>query len=156
MEQHLEYRFDCVVALPRTAAFALFVDKPELWWLSPFADSAGQRVDAGIDPFAGGSCYQISPSGKQLVWGTVLSIEAPLYFRLAWQVSAEGAPIADPAAASRVMVNFRDAGENTRLELVHSEFLRHGEDGAAHRDHMAGPDGWPILLKSLAGAAIEA
>ncbi|WP_420411786.1 SRPBCC family protein [Roseibium sp.] len=148
-----ECRFESVIALPRPKAFKLVVDHPELWWTSPFKKTRGERLDVSIDPFIGGACYQLDGNGQQQVWGTVLSIEEPLYLRIAWQVSQAGEQIADPAAASRVMINFREASEVTRLEVVHSKFLRHGESGGDYMREMMQPDGWPRILKNMSDAA---
>ncbi len=148
-----ECRFETTIALPRTKAFELVVDHPELWWVSPFLETKGMKVDVGIEPYVGGMCYQIDADGQQQIWGTVLSIESPLFVRIAWQVSQEGAQIVDPAAASRVVLNFRQAGDVTRLEVVHSNFLRHGENGGDYMKELMQSDGWPRTLDRLRNAA---
>ncbi|POF34873.1 SRPBCC family protein [Roseibium marinum] len=153
MAEETECRFEGLLNLPREQAFSLFVDRPGLWWASPFDVPDPGEIDAEIEPFAGGSCYEIDSKGHRRIWGTVLSIEDPLYVRLAWQVSLDGREIADPAAASRVMVNFRVAGDSTRLEIVHNEFLRHGENGAEYLNLMGRPDGWPRIIGNLREAA---
>jgi len=153
MVHETECRFDCLLDLPRDQAFALFVDRLDLWWRSPFQDAGESKHEAGIEPFAGGTCYEIDDNGRRRIWGTVLSIEAPLFVRLAWQVTLAGTEEADPAAASRVMINFRDAGRATRLEIAHTEFLRHGETGAQYLQRMGEPEGWPQILKNLKEAA---
>ena len=93
MAQEQECRVDGVLDLPRERAYSLFIDRPGLWWTSPFRDAAEGEIQAGIEPFAGGSCYEIDSSGRQRIWGTVLSIEPPLYVRLAWQISDDGTEI---------------------------------------------------------------
>jgi uncharacterized protein YndB with AHSA1/START domain len=148
-----ECRFDGLLKLPRERAFALFVDRPDLWWSSPFGERGKDQVDAGIEPLVGGSCYEVDKAGHQKVWGTVLSIESPLYVRLAWQVSQDGDVIADPATASRVVVSFREVGETTLLEIVHSEFLRHGERGSEVLDRVRQAEGWPRIIENLQDAA---
>lgn len=153
MAYETECRFDCLLDLPRDQAFSLFVDRLDLWWTSPFSKANEEEAEAGIEPFAGGACYEIDGNGRRRIWGTVLSIEEPLFIRLAWQVTLDGEEEADPAAASRVMVNFRDAGRSTRLEVVHTEFLRHGEAGADYMEHMRAPAGWPHILQKLLAAA---
>lgn len=153
MTDDQECRFDVLLNLPRDRAFSLFVDKLELWWRSPFHEQHDGQVDAGIEPCVGGSCYEIDGNGRQRIWGTVLSIEPPIYIRLAWQISQDGEEVADPLTASRVMVNFREAGEQTRLEIVHNEFLRHGEKGTEYLEKMRRPDGWPAIIQNLKAAA---
>ncbi|CTQ53404.1 hypothetical protein LP7551_01926 [Roseibium album] len=153
MAPETECRFDGLLNLPRARAFALFVDRPDLWWSSPFGDLHKELADAGIEPLVGGSCYEVGQAGHQKVWGTVLSIESPLYVRLAWQVSQDGDVIADPATASRVVVSFREAGEKTLVEIVHSEFLRHGERGGEVLDRVRQEEGWPRIIENLQIAA---
>jgi len=152
MVHETECRFDGLLDLPRGRAFSLFIDSPDLWWLSPFDLPDAGKLDAGIEPFPGGNCYEIDGNGRR-IWGTVLSIENPLYIRLAWQVSQDGREVADPATASRVMINFRDAGERTRIEIVHNEFLRHGENGGDYLDRMRQPEGWPRIIGNLQQAS---
>jgi uncharacterized protein YndB with AHSA1/START domain len=155
MVHETDCRFETLLDLPRDRAFALFVDRPELWWSSPFRDAGEAAVEVGIEPFPGGGCYEIDDSGRR-IWGTVLSIEAPLYIRLAWQVTQDGEEVADPATASRVMVNFRQSGSSTRLEIIHGEFLRHGEAGVDYQNRMRGEAGWPRILEQLKKAARSA
>lgn len=153
MVQHLECRVDGFIELPRDKTFKLLIDTPGKWWVSPFAGVDAGNMEVTIEPFPGGCCYETDPSGQRRIWGTVLSIEDPLYVRLAWQVSEDGQQIADPSAASRVMINFRAVGEGTLIEIVHSEFLRHGEDGAAYLEKMSGPMGWRHLVSQIMVAA---
>ena len=154
MPGETECRFECVLNLTRPKTFNLVVDRPDLW-MSPMLDGAGQTdaAETGIEPFAGGPCYLITAEGQRIIWGTVLSIEEPMYVRLAWQIGPDGLAVADPGASSRVMINFRDAGEYTRLEIVHGEFLRHGEQGEAYCEKMRGTGGWPQLVTNLQDAA---
>lgn len=148
-----ECRFEGLLNLPRERAFALFVDQPELWWSSPLAQPGSKLADAGIEPLVGGGCYEVDQAGHRKVWGTVLSIESPLYVRMAWQVSQDGELIADPATASRVVVSFRQVGDATLVEIVHSEFLRHGEKGSEVLEQVRNSSGWPRVLKDLQAAA---
>lgn len=153
MADDQECRFEVVLGLPRERAFSLFVDRLDTWWTSPFRDAGESGVEPHIEPCVGGRCYEIDGNGTSRSWGTVLSIEPPIYIRLAWQVSLEGEEVADPLTASRVMVNFREAGENTRVEIVHTEFLRHGENGADFCAFMRQENGWPRMISGLKSAA---
>lgn len=146
-----------MVPLARPKAYALFVDNVPLWWTSAFEapngdDETETLLDGAIEPCAGGVCYEIGLDGKRRVWGTVLSLEPPLYIRIAWQVSPDRKPVPDPAAASRVMIAFRDAGEFTRIEVVQSEFLRHGVQGESYGADLA-ETGWNARLAQIKAAA---
>ncbi|MBA4205384.1 MAG: hypothetical protein C0457_10350 [Polymorphum sp.] len=144
---------EAVLPLKREAAFALTVDRIASWWPrhDPFFGQSAQ--DVIIDPHLGGACSRVGEDGRRIIWGTVLSIEAPLYLRLAWQIGPDGKPVADPSAASRVVLSFRDAGEATRLEVSHGDFIRHGAAGEDYRAFMASGAGWPRLLEALTKAA---
>src|SRR5690606_18057354 len=144
---------ECLLPITRDAAFELFVDRFAEWWPKDYTFSGDNLQDIGMEPMLGGACYEQTRGGHRMIWGTVLSIERPLYIRLAWQISPDRRPIADPAAASRVMVTFWDAGTTTRLELVHSEFVRHGDGAEAYRQALAAPEGWPYCLERLRESA---
>ncbi|WP_417685182.1 SRPBCC domain-containing protein [Roseibium sp.] len=147
-------RFECYLPKPRDKVFTLLVDHPERWWQPIAAAAVGDVIEtAAIAPHPGGVCEETSQSGKRKVWGTILSIERPLYVRLAWQLTSRCAPIMDSAACSRVMITLRDAGEGTRVEIVHSDFIRHGDDAQACHDLMCSPEGWPSIMKRLEEAA---
>ncbi|MBA5779219.1 SRPBCC domain-containing protein [Stappia sp. F7233] len=133
----------------REAAFDLFVDGFGNWWPKDYAFSGDTLQEIGIEPQLGGACYEQTTTGQRIVWGTVLSIERPLYIRLAWQIGPDREIIADPAAASRVMVVFRELREGSSMELTHSEFLRHGVNGEAYREAMASEEGWPRCLEAF-------
>lgn len=142
---------DFTLSLPcsREAAFDLFVDGFGSWWPKDHTVSGEALEEIAIEPQLGGHCYEQTNSGQRIVWGTVLSIERPLYIRLAWQIGPDRRIVADPAAASRVMVVFRALREGSVLELSHSEFLRHGVDGDAYREAMASQQGWPLCLEAF-------
>lgn len=146
-------QFEIVLPLRRSKAFELVIDHPALWWITPFSESSGEGHECVIEPHPGGGCYEVGADGQRQLWGTILSIEDPLYVRLAWQVSPLGQSIADPGAASRVMLTFREAGDATRLELVHSDFLRHGEGAETYRDEVAASGTWPRMLEQMKRAA---
>ncbi|MBD8893129.1 SRPBCC domain-containing protein [Roseibium litorale] len=145
--------FERFLKLPRDKAFALLVDTLSEWW-GPVSGNAHLQ-DAALEPHPGGVCYENTAENGHLVWGTVLSIARPLYIRLAWQVTSDGQAIRDSAAASRVMIALREAAGGTRLELTHSDFIRHGEDAASSFEAASGGNGWPARLDRLQAAALK-
>ncbi|WP_417772506.1 SRPBCC family protein [Stappia sp.] len=145
--------FDTTLPYLREDAFALFVDRMAAWWPNEYTFSHDPDCHLSIEPMVGGACTELAPGRPRIVWGTVLSIERPLYIRLAWQIGPNREVIADPAASSRVMVEFRTAADGTRVELTHTDFLRHGDGADAYREAMSAPEGWPLCLARLAEAA---
>ena len=91
--------FERTLPLAREAAFDLLVDQIGDWWPRELTFSRDPAADLSIEPVAGGACTERLPGGSRLVWGTVLSIERPLYLRLAWQISFDRKPVPDPAAS---------------------------------------------------------
>lgn len=144
---------ECLLPISRDKAFSLVVDQFGKWWPQDYTFSGDDLKELVIEPYPGGNCYEVDQKGKMIVWGTVLSIEAPLFLRLAWQISPNREVIPDPATASRVMISFRESGDSTRLELIHNEFIRHGEGADQYREAMASPMGWPKCLDALVRAA---
>jgi len=49
-----------------------------------------------------------------------------------------------------VRLRFIPDGAGCRVDLEHRGFERHGENGAAMRDGMASPQGWPLILAEFA------
>lgn len=137
------------VPLDREQAFDLFVDGFARWWPRAYTFSGEDCEDIGLEPMAGGACYEQSARGPRIVWGTVLSIERPLFLRLAWQIGPDRSVVPDPATASRVTVEFRTGLQGTLVDLTHDDFLRHGEGAEAYRAAMASPEGWPFCLDHL-------
>jgi uncharacterized protein YndB with AHSA1/START domain len=77
---------------------------------------------------------------------------------LTWQITAQGTPEPDPDKASSVDVRFTAVSPTeTRLDLTHSAFERHGGESATiWRDAMASEGGWPLFLGRYAAAASPA
>ena len=147
------FRISRILPLPREQAFDLVVDRFAEWWPLAYTFSQDECADVGIEPMVGGACYEQAANGQRFVWGTVLSIERPLFVRLAWQIGPDRTIIADPAAASRVMIEFRSGLQGTLVELTHDDFVRHGEGAQAYRDAMASEQGWQLCLDHLQAAA---
>ena len=85
----------------------LLVDRIGEWWPWQRTFSRDPAADLSIEPMAGGACTEQTPGGPRRVWGTVLSIEPPLYLRLAWQISPDGEPVDRMSPGFRVMTWLR-------------------------------------------------
>jgi uncharacterized protein YndB with AHSA1/START domain len=143
------------LAVPRdpAAAFRLFSDELGRWWPREYTWGQEALEAIGLEPRAGGLCYERGPHGFRCDWGRVLAWEPPHRVALAWQIGPRREPVPDPARASRVEVRFEPDGGGTRVTLVHDGFERHGDGAAGYREAMASPQGWPYILSRLADAA---
>ena len=139
-------------ALPE--AFALFAEGFGKWWPREYTWGQDALERIGLEPRAGGRCYEIGPHDFHSDWGRVLVWDPPHRLRLAWQISPRREPEPDPAKASEVEIRFEPGQDGGTLAVLeHRGFERHGPDGAAYRDAMASAQGWPWILERYAAAA---
>jgi uncharacterized protein YndB with AHSA1/START domain len=137
-------------------AFDLFAAEMQTWWPREYTWSGPVLDRIGIEPKAGGFCFERGPHGFRCDWGRVQVWDPPRRLIFTWQVGPHREPVPDPGRASEVEARFiADAGA-TRLELEHRGFERHGESGAAYRQALASPQGWPHILQRLVEAASRA
>jgi len=146
-------RRELSVACAPAAAFHVFTAHMHRWWPREYTWS-GDVLDAiGIEPRAGGLCYERGPHGFRCDWGRVLAWEPPERLVLAWQISPRREPVPDPARASEVEVRFEPDGQGgTRVTLEHRAFDRHGTGAGEYRSALASPQGWPCILARYAAA----
>jgi uncharacterized protein YndB with AHSA1/START domain len=147
-------RVSVTVPLPPPEAFALFADGFGNWWPREYTWSQDVLEQVGLEPHAGGRCYEIGPHEFRSDWGRVLVWDPPHRLQLAWQISPRREPEPNPAKASEVEAQFepvKDGG--TQVTLEHRGFERHGPEGAGYREALASPQGWPWILGRYAAAA---
>ncbi len=142
------------VPLPRSEAFAAFVDRIGSWWPKD-ATWSGERLAAfAVEPRLNGRATETDSSGTVRTWGTVLSVERPSHIVIAWQKTPAGDPEPSEATASRVDVRFAEVDpQTTDVVVVHRDFPRHGDGWQAYRARMASKDGWPRLIDLFAKSA---
>ncbi|MFI6261496.1 SRPBCC family protein [Micromonospora sp. NPDC051006] len=134
------------VPVPAERAFAVFTEALTDWWVSEYTWSGPQALaELGMEPRAGGMLYEIGPYGFRADWGRVLTWDPPRRLVFTWQIGPDRSPVPDPAHASEVEVLFlADEPEQTRLELEHRHFDRHGEAAEGYRKALTA--GWHELL----------
>jgi len=131
-----------VVAGPERA-FEAFTGELMNWWPADYTWSGSLAlVDIGMEPGAGGLCFEIGPHGFHCDWGRVLTWDPPRRLVFTWQIGPNREPVPDPARASEVEVRFRDG----KVEFEHRGFERYGPPGDDYRKALASPEGWPFIL----------
>lgn len=146
----------CMVDVPPGEAWRIFVDRFAEWWPPAYSFSQDALATIGIEPVAGGRCFERDRERRELVWGTVTAADPPARLTFFWQITAERAIETDTARASEVEVVFDAADGGTRLTLIHSGFGRHGGDWRAYRDGMGSEQGWTYCLDCFARRARRA
>jgi uncharacterized protein YndB with AHSA1/START domain len=136
------------VGCPVGQAFSLFTEGFVEWWPSDYTWSGGKLETIAIEPRAGGRCFEIGPHGFHCDWGRVLLWEPPIRIVFTCQIRPDRVPEPDPDRASEVEVQFSAEGASeTKVELEHHAFGRHGEGGEAYRAGMASREGWGFILE---------
>ena len=153
MTQHVEtaVRRTITVAAAPQRAFEVFTAQLGRWWPREFHIGATEMADFVLEPKAGGRWYEVGVDGTQCEVGRVTSFDPPDSFVLAWQLNGSFQYDPDPAHASEVEVRFVAAGPaQTRIELEHRGFERHGTDADAVRASIDSPQGWDYCLDLFA------
>ncbi|HEX6686635.1 MAG TPA: SRPBCC family protein [Candidatus Limnocylindrales bacterium] len=126
-------------------AFEAFTAELRNWWPAEYTWSGRAALaDIGIEPGAGGFCFEIGPHGFRCDWGRVLTWDPPRRLVFTWQIGPSREPVPDPRHASEVEVRFKDG----RIVFEHRGFEKHGPSGDGYRKGLESPEGWPFILDS--------
>jgi len=144
------------VPLPVERAFELFALGLVSWWPREYTWAGDLLDEIGIEPRAGGHCFERGPHGFVCDWGRVLVWVPPHELTFSWQISPARVPEPNPARASEVELRFEPAGEGqARVRFEHRAFERHGTGAAEYRAAMDAPGGWDYILDRYVAAASE-
>jgi uncharacterized protein YndB with AHSA1/START domain len=98
--------------------------------------------------------------GSECDWGRVLACDPPHQIVVSWQINANGDDWVldpDPSHASEFEVTFTGQPDGqTRVELEHRHFERHGAGGAGIHAGVSSPGGWATILAGYAKVAAAA
>jgi len=138
-------------------AFRIFTKEYDSWWPRTHHIGKVPMQKAIIEERTGGRCYTIQTDGSECDWGTVLTWDPPHRLVIAWQVTHEWGYEPDLAKSSEVEVRFTSEAEGqTRVDLEHRHFERHGAGGASMRTAVDSEGGWGGLLKLYADRVAQA
>jgi uncharacterized protein YndB with AHSA1/START domain len=134
------------VPVAPAAAFDLFAARLGEWWPISYTFFEAQFADAAIEPRTGGRWFERSADGESLPWGDVRVYLPGERMVLGFGIGPDRKPVTADAA-SEIEVRFVPAaGGQTRVEVEHRAFDRHGEGAATMRAGMDSPQGWPLIL----------
>jgi Activator of Hsp90 ATPase homolog 1-like protein len=141
------------VAAPVERAFGVFTDQFDAWWPRTHHIGDAEMDVAVLEPWRGGRWYEKGVDGSECDWGRVLIWEPPHRLMVSWQIDVNWKHEPDPTTASEIEVRFTPEGPSqTRVELEHRAFERHGDDGKTIHDAVGGEGGWGALLERYAAA----
>lgn len=131
-------------------AFQVFTEGMDSWWPRSHHIGNSPMTRAVVEGRVGGRCYSQQENGTECDWASVLVWEPPHRFVMAWQVTPEWKYEPDLAKSSEVEVRFTgEPGGQTRVDLEHRYFARHGAGGDSMRKQVGGPGGWSSLLEAF-------
>jgi uncharacterized protein YndB with AHSA1/START domain len=134
--------------------FSVFTEGFDTWWPKSHHIGQGPLVEAVIEPRVGGRCFGREADGTECPWGLITQWEPPTRFVFAWQITPDWKFEPDLAKSSEVEVRFTAVdGGQTRVDLEHRHFSRHGAGSEAMRAGVGSPDGWSGLMQRFANAA---
>lgn len=137
-------------------AFDVFTHEFDSWWPRSHHIGKSPMTRAIIEGKVGGRCFSEQEDGTDCPWGSILEWDPPRRFVFAWMITPQWAYEPDLKKASEVEVRFTDVGGGqTRVDLEHRHFERHGEGGAAMRAGVGAPGGWGTLLDLFAERAAQ-
>jgi uncharacterized protein YndB with AHSA1/START domain len=146
MTDELVLRKAIVVNCPVEHAFRVFTEGLGDWW--PFEGHSlfdEDGVGVVFEDRVGGRVYEVSKSGEEGLWGTLVVWDPPKAFAMTWH------PGRDEETAQELDVRFSAEGDGTRVDLVHTGWERLGDRMAEISGHY--DDGWDFVLGLYAAAA---
>jgi uncharacterized protein YndB with AHSA1/START domain len=136
-----------IVPAPPDAAFRTFAEDFSHWWPAEYTWSGPVLEWIGLEPRAGGACFERGPHGFRCDFGRVLRWEPPHLLTFSWQIDPNRTPQPDPEKASEIEVRFvEEPAGGTRVEFEHRGFDRHGEGAEGYRAAMDSSQGWDYIL----------
>ena len=106
-----------------------------------------------LEPYAGGTVYDVGVDGSRCTWARVLVHEPPYRLVISWDISPRWRVEPDPSRTSEVEIRFiAESPERTLVVLEHRHLDRHGDGWEGFTSLDAG-DGWPLYLERYRAVA---
>ena len=153
MTQHVGtvVRRTITVPVSQQRAFEVFTSQLGRWWPREYSIGQSPMADFILEPTIGGRWYEVGEDGKQCDTGRVTAFEPPARLALAWHLNGQFQFDPNPAHASEVEVRFVVEGPTqTRVEVEHRGFERHGGDANAVLGSVDSQTGWTFCLDLFA------
>ncbi len=153
MTQHVDtvVRRAITVPVSQQRAFEVFTSQLGRWWPREYSIGQSPMADFVLEPTIGGRWYEVGEDGQQCDTGRVTAFEPPARLALAWHLNGQFQFDPDPAHASEVEVRFVVEGPTqTRVEVEHRRFERHGADANAVLEGVDSQTGWTYCLDLFA------
>ena len=135
-------------------AFRVFTEGIDTWWPRQHHIGTAELKKSVVEGRKGGRCYSEQTDGSEADWGTVLVWEPPKRVVWSWQITPQWKFEPDLAKSSEVEITFTPIpGGETRVDLKHDHWERHGEGVESMYQGVGGPGGWSGMLALFAAEA---
>ena len=142
--------------LPAQSAFEKFVNDFNDWWPIEYTWSGDSLKEISVGNKIGDFCTETGPNGFRVDWGTVTDVQKDKLFSFRWQIGFNRDPIPNPEKASLVTVTFNPVSDTeTKVELIHSDFRKHGENYQEYLKALDSEKGWDYILCSYGNYAAK-
>ncbi|MGH9193158.1 MAG: SRPBCC family protein [Acidimicrobiales bacterium] len=142
-------RTTITVGVSQQRAFEVFTAQFGTWWPREYSIGEADMADFVVEPKVGGRWYEVGVDGTECDTGRVTAFEPPERLVLAWHLNESFQYDPDPAHASEVEIRFiAEDSTQTRVELEHRDFERHGVGAQAVHDGVN--QGWSYCLELYA------
>ncbi|MDF2939626.1 MAG: ATPase [Gammaproteobacteria bacterium] len=139
-----------VVKVSQQQAFDIFVKHFSKWWPKEYSWGRDCLEFIGIEPKAGGRCFERGPHGFECQFGRVLTYNPPEEISFTWQINDKGQPDPNPKNASIIKVKFiAIEPTHTKLILNHHSIENHGENAKKYCEELNSDYGWSFILKNF-------
>lgn len=137
------------VPLSSARAFELFTTRMTDFWPKEHSIGNSEIAEVLVEPHSGGRWFERGIDGSECQWGRISTWEPPRKVVMLWQIGADWR--FDPAFETEVEVTFtQESPGRTRLDLVHRNLQRYGDDAEQMRAIFDDPAGWTGTLAGFA------
>lgn len=145
------------VAAGRARAFEVYTAGFGSWWPKEHHIGKSDMRTCEFEPRVGGRWFETDVDGTECDWGRVLVWDPPNRIVHTWQLQGDWGYDPDPAKASEIEILFIAEGPNqTRVELTHRYFERHGDGADDVRRGVSSPGGYDYCLAQYVAAVVAA
>ncbi len=118
-EKHAPIRQSVHVDCPIEDAFRLFVERIAEWWpLASYSLTGEDAESCEIEPWEGGKVFELTRSGEEREWGSVIAWDPPRRLEFTWYPGT-------------VDVSFQVEADGTRVTLIHTGWQLAGAQACA-------------------------
>jgi len=143
------------VAAGQARAFEVYTAGFGSWWPKEHHIGDADMATCSFEPRVGGRWFETGVDGSECDWGRVLVWDPPHRLVHTWQLQGDWKYDGDPAKGSEIEIVFVAEGPNqTRVELTHRHFERHGDGADSVRNGVSSPQGYDYCLAQYVAAVL--